>query len=1171
LISPFKKITGFFKEVWRRNVLHIAIPYGVVSWVLLQIADVVLEAFDPPAWVFKTLLYGLIAGFPVAVILAWIFDYTPKGIVRTSEEDQLLAAAQDKAKSAEPAEPEPAPAIALELGKSERRRVTMLHCTVRVDSLEDDEVDPEDLANLLKGIEQTSSAIVEQYEGYRLPGNPEEISVVFGYPHAHDDDARRAVAAGLAVLEKLGTMSFAAVDEGEVSVSAHAAAHSGLVVVNDSMDDGSGISIIGRVPRITSWLETLAPENALVVSQITHKLISSRFKSVDLGPRESLQLGGKFSVYRIDGALEPGEQSPSQSQSSSQLVGRDHELHLLEDRWENVVEGEGQFVLMKGEAGIGKSSIVRAFTGYVNQTDNVRLVPWYCSPYEQSSEFYPVIQSLQARIFNFQEKDSDERKLKKIEAALLAYSIDSAVGMPLLANLLSLNLPADSPYQLSGATPQVLRKRTMELLIDILHSMATREPLLVTVEGLHCADPSTQEVLKMILEQGSIPGMFLLMTARLGYKGDCSNRPTVMEFDLHRLSRRDAAQVARKAAGDKQLPEALIDRIVEETDGIPMYIAELTHALLNSDAWHSGQSLSGNELADVHIPATLQESLAARLDKLGSAKTLLQVCSLLGREFSYKLLLAVSETDNEKALKKELARIVDADLLYKRSSGSELTYKFKHSLIQEAAFQSLLKSTRKILHKRIAEAKESQFPEVIAQRPQKLAYHFAAGGMPEKAIKYWTIAGRRSVMRSANLEAIEQAKAGLALVEKLPASDARNVMEVPLQSILGSALLSSKGYTAPEVRDVFTRARELCEQIGTNEHLFQVLVGLWMYYEVSAQYSDALDIGTQLVRIASASGDEGQLVQAHYARGFTQFYRGEFEVAREQFETAMSFEVDGGDFSSQSASGDDTRTHVRCMLAHVCWHLGLPKTSLRYVKEATELAHKVEQPYAITFVSFFNAWCHQLRSEPNEASSFADECVRLAEENGYGFFVPLGRYIQAWVEYPSLETEPVVEDAVICDKMITLLEASLGSGVGTGVTYLVFQLAAELVNMRLYDEALQRLEQGWQHVEKFGERFLESEYFRLKGRVYVAQFGKTGDMANLDEAIDNLTTALSRAKMRNGKGLALRAAIDLAGAQLQRGDRETALETLEGVMNSFEEFDDSGDCIRALELRKKLK
>jgi tetratricopeptide (TPR) repeat protein/class 3 adenylate cyclase len=1168
LITPVKKVADFTKEVWRRRVFHIAIPYGVVSWVLLQVADVVLPAFDPPAWVFKALLFTLAAGFPVAVIIAWIFDYGPKGIVRTSVQDLLKA---DKDDPEGKAQPKPAPAIALELGKSERRRVTMLHCAVRVNSLDDDELDLEDLATLLKGIEQISNAIVEQYEGFRLPGNPEEVSIVFGYPHAHDDDARRAVAAGVALLERIETMSFPGVSEGEVSVSTHAAAHSGLVVVDDSNADGTGISIVGRVPRITSWLETMAPDNALVVSQFTHRLISPYFKSIDLGSKESVQLGGSFNVFHIERALEPGDENPLEEHVSDMLVGRDHELRLLEDRWENVVEGDQQYVLMKGEAGIGKSSIVRAFRQYASQTANAWLVSWHCSPYEQNSEFHPVIQSLMSQFFEFKEQDSNDQKLEKIEEVLLTHSVDSEAAIPLLANLLSLDLPGDSRHQLSSATSQVLRNRTMELLVNLFRSLASQKPVLLMVESLHCSDPSTRELIKMILEHGSIPGMFLFMTSRPDYRPDWSNRSSVMEFDVQCLSRRSSGQMVKKIAGDRELPESLIKRIVDETDGIPMYILALTRALFESDEWQNDNEFSSRELASIHIPATLQESLAARLDKLGSAKTLLQVCSLLGREFSYKLLLAVSETDNEKALKEELNRVVDADMLFKRRTGSELTYTFRHILIQEAASQSLLKSTRKILHIRIAQAKETQFPETVAQRPQKLAYHFSEGGMNEKAIQYWTAAGRRSVMRSANREALEDARAGLKLIDKLPESNERNMMEIPLQSILGSALLGSQGYTAPEVKDVFTRARKLCEQIDNDEHLFQVLVGLWMYYEVSAEYTYALDIGSQLIRIANSTGNAGQLVQAHYSQGYTQFYRGEFEAAKEQFEQALSFEVKGGDFSSQSASGDDTRTHVRCMLAHAYWHLGMPKTASKFAREANKLAHELEQPYAITFISFFNGWFHQFRREPHQTIAYAEECVELAKENGYGFFIPLGNFLLAWAEIHSPEPESGSENQGQLEKMKTFLEISLGTGVGTGVSYLLFLFAEVLVELGRYDEALEQLEYGRKHVERVGERFLESEYYRLKGCVFLARYRDNKERLYLDGAIDHLTQALSRAKIKHDKGLALRAAIDLAHALSQRGDQDGAVDTIDSVLSTFEETDKSGDFIRARELRKKLQ
>jgi len=1174
LIKPFTKIVAFIKEVWRRNVFHIAIPYGVASWLLLQIADIVMPAFDIPEWVVKVLIIVLAAGFPVAVIIAWIFDIGPKGLVRTSEQDRLLDAAKALTDNSAPVpepepepEPEPAPAVELAVGSSERRRVTMLQCTVRVSSAADDEMDPEDLANLLKGINLVSLAITEQYGGFLVPGNPEDVCIVFGYPKSHGDDARRAVSAGLAMLEKIRNMPMPGTREGQLSVSTHAAAHSGLVVIDDATSDGGGVSIVGSVPGFTSWLETVAPENSLVVSQQTQRLIASYFNLIDLGARESAQQGGQFNVFQVQGSRRKRDAKPAAGTDSIKLIGRDNELQLLQDRWENVAEGEGEFVLMKGEAGIGKSTIVSAFIQGVRSTDDVWMVSWFCSPYEQNSEFHPVIQSLRHNFFEFEEGDSNARKLEKIEAFLSTNSIDPKTAIPLLANLLSLKLPDGNNYPVSSATSRVLRNRTMDLLIDIFQSAARKKPVLLTAESLHWADPSTQEILKMILDHGVIPGMFLLMTARLEFQPDWSNRSSIMEFDLHRLSRRASAQMVRKASGDRQLPEALVKRIVDETDGIPMYIEELTRSLLESDKWRDSSEMSEGEMAEMPIPATLQESLSERLDKLGSAKMLLQVCSLLGREFSYRLLLLVSRTSNEKALQEELDRIVHEGLLFKRLSGPELHYTFKHILIQEVASQSLLKSTKKVLHIRIAEALENEFPESVAHRPQQLAFHFSAGGMKEKAIRYWTAAGRRSVTRSANQEAIVQARAGLDLVAQLPQSSARDVLEAPLQAILGSALLASRGYTAPEVRDVFTRARDLCEQIDNNEHLFQVMVGLWMYYEVSALYEDALDIASQLVRIADASGDAGQQVQAHYVMGYTHFYHGQFEAAREQFEQAISFEVEGGDFSSQSASGDDTRTHVRCMLAHTCWHLGLPQTASRYAREASDLAKQVEQPYAVTFTGFFNAWCHQLRLEPDLARAYADECVSLAEENGYSFFVPLGRFILSWVDLQN----DGADRAAAVESMRKMMDISLGSGVGVGKSYLYFRLAEALIRQGQLDEAMAHLENGREHVEKVDERFLEPEYFRHRGRVSLARAGENVDDPHFNDAIDNLTAALSRAKLMKGKGLALRAATDLAEALSRRGDRESALQTIDDAISDMEEFDQSGDCIRAEELRQQLQ
>ena len=1161
-----KKVVHFFKEVWRRNVFHVAIPYGIGSWLIIQIADVILPAFDTPPWVFKGILITLAVGFPIAIIVAWVFDIGPKGIVRTSDQDGNLTASVE-----EELEPEPVPAMSLELGDSERRRVTMLNCVLHIDSLDEEEVDPEELAGLLSGLEKVSQAIAEQYEGYRLPGHPQEISIVFGYPHAHDDDARRAVAAGISALDRIREMAGPAISDGEITVSTHAAAHSGLVVFDDSMTAGEGTSIIGRVPGITTWLQTIAPDDTLVVSQHTHKLISSHFSSTDLGLHKHPQQGGEFEVYRIDTALKPEEESTGDAQKSASLVGREHELSLMEDRWQNVVEGDGQFALIKGEAGIGKSAVVRAFLNHVKQTPQTWVLSWYCSPYEQHSEFYPIIQYMKTGGFRFEQQDSEERKLEKMVDVLSLHELDLEEAIPLFANLLSVKLPADCGYQLSSATSEVLRTQTMELMITIIRKAATRMPVFLMVDGIHWIDPSTLEILEMILNHGSVPGVFLLMTSRPELPDSWSNRSYVMEFDLHHLSRRASREIVIKTAADAELPEALIKRIVDETDGIPMFIEELTLALLESDAWRDSKELSGHELANIHIPATLQESLSARVDQLGSAKSLLQVCSMLGRDFSYRLLLTVSESANETALLEELDRIVKAEFLFKRGTGAEARYAFKHFLIQETAYQSLLKSTRKKLHLRIAEILEGEFPNTVKQNPQQLAKHFGMGGDLEKAIEYWTAASRRCVLRSANMEAIEQARTGLSLVNKLPESNSRNEMEVPLQSALGSALLASQGYTAKEVGKVFTRARVLAEQIDNPEQMFQVFVGLWMYDVIKAQYGQALEIASHLVRIAEAGDNAGQQVQANYSIGYTMFYHGEFQAAREAFEKAISSEVEGCDYSSMSASKDDTRTHVRCVLALVCWHLGYPETALRHAQDASDLANKLAQPYAITFVAFMTAWFHQRRQEPGPAAVCANECVTLAEKNGYRFFIPLGRFIQAWADNRPHEPGSTAENDSGAKTMKALIEICINAGQGLGMTYMMFQLAEEFLELGMYSKSLEQLERGLEHAEKVGELFLEPEYYRLRGCLYLASYESGKAPADLDEAIDFLTNALSRAKIKQTKALQLRAATDLAVALSHKGENKLAAETLEDVISGFEEFDNSGDCVRAKEVLKKIK
>jgi len=1161
-----KKVSDFFKEVWRRNVFQIAIPYGVVSWVLIQIADTVLPAFDIPNWVFRAIIIVLAAGFPVAIIVAWVFDITPGGLVKTDEQDSLPGELEEDVEAEEPA-----PALSLSLGRSERRRVTMLKCLFSPESVDDDEIDPEDMTLMLTGIEAVSQDIVAQFDGFRLPSHPEELSIIFGYPNANEDDARRAVAAGLALLDRIREVSFPGLDIEEVTLTAHAAVYTGLVVLDDKAQETDGASIVGAVARTADHLLDIAPVGNLVIGEATFALVSNHFRTTDLGLHKLGKQATKLNVHRIDGALKPGEETSETSGLSTQIIGRDHELQLLTDRWENVVEGDGQFVLLRGEAGIGKSALIRTFLNIVKQGDAAWLMTWFCSPYEKSSAFHPLIQFLRDFWFKFEEQDSNELKLQKIEERLTQQSMDLESAVPLMANLLSVRLADNDGYAMSEATSQVVRNRTMDLAINMIHAAAKDKPVLLLIDGLHWADPSTAEMLERMLDSGTVPGVFILMSARLDFRPDWRNRSNIMEFDLHRLARRASREMVISLASDTDLPDVLINRIVDETDGVPMFIEALTLAVLQSDVWRGHENLSGRELEKIRIPATLHESLAARIDKMDSAKTVLQLCSMLGRQFSYHLLLAVSASDNESALQSELSRLVEAELLFKRKTDTETAFTFKHFLVQETAYQSLLKSTRKSLHVQIGEILEGQFPEIARQRPQQLAHHFASGGHVDKAISYWTNASRRSFSRSANLEAIEQARAGLKLVSKLPESRQRDAQELPLQSVLGSALLASQGYTAPEVKTVFTRADALCKQVENTEHLFPVVVGLWMFYTIRGQYEDALETGAQLIAIAEDSGDVGQIVQAHYTNGSTRFYTGDFNEAKLSFEKAIAAEVEGSDYSSQSASADDTRTHVRCLLSHTCWHLGLPETASQYAQQASDLVQEASQSYATTFISFFNGWFHQLRKEPDRTAEYADECVRLAEENGYRFFIPLGRMLQAWVQGQLQKSASDDQETAVAEKMQSSLEICQAAGVGGGITYLMFSLAEELLASGKAEEALEELTKAWQHAQKVGEYFLEPEYFRMMAALSLHRFISSKDQADMDEASSFLTEAMSRARHRGNKALELRAATDFALLLSDQGESERAIEVLDPVVRSFQEFDQSGDCMRAAKIIKTLK
>jgi len=1141
------KLTSFFREVWRRHVLQVALPYCVGGWILIEVAELVLDAFESPRWILQSILIAFLVGLPIIIVLAWIFDFTPTGLVRTR------SAKEDKAGGAAVA---PAPAMAVSLGESERRQVTMLSGAFDFRAGQEDDEDPEFLRDAILALEGVFNDIATRYQGYRLRSTAEGLTLVFGYPNARDDDARRAVAAGLALLEAAQQLDEN--NDGIPDLAVQVGVHTGLVVIDESQKEQAAITIIGQVPRFVAWLQAIAPAGCVTISAQTRELVHRFHACESLGMHQSAQLNEPVEVFSI----KPGN-VPSPASENLQPVGRELELVQLQARWQHASDGDGQFVLIKGEPGIGKSSLVRAFVQGVSETASVWVLQVYCSPYEQNTSLYPVIQAVRGPVLGFEAGDSKAIKWKKLSSFTQQRCQDFELALPLLARLLSLPLP-DDIAPLSGS-PQHIRVQTLDLLIHIIRQQAERRPFLLIIEDLLWADPTTLEWVQMLVEEGPSHGVFLLLTARPQFSAEWTRRSWVLVMDLLPLASRAATDLLRQTAGDAELPLALVEYIVRETGGNPLYVHELTRAVLESGDWqHISVEDSDPDLSWMKIPATLKESLAARIDHLGPAKALLQLCSVLGREFDYEQLRAVSGTENEDALKRELNSIVQSELLFRRGNSSNPSYTFKHILIQETAYNSLLKSKRKELHLRAAHIIEKDYPEIAQTQPELLAWHFGEGGEPARAVAFWSQAARLSLQAFANLEAISQARDGLAVVSSLPASAERIAQEIPLQSMLGSGLLATRGYTAPEVREAFTRAHDLCEQAGDAPQLFQVVVGLWMYYQISANYQRALELSQTLARIADASGEPGKYLQAHYCRGYTLYYQAEYQSAREELELALQSEQEGIDYRAQSASGDDTRAHVRIVLAHLNWHLGHGRKAIALMDDALRLARAEGNPFGIAFVTFNAAWFHVMRHDTATALPLARAAVEMASANGYSFFRPLAEFMQAWSEGRERKASPLPLDEQTALQQQRFADQHQQTGAMLGISFQYFSIAADLVALGHSDQAEQKMVQAWTHVEQTGERFMAPEYHRLQGRICLLR-------EQVEAALDCFRAARDGARKTGSLALERRAAVDLADALTSAGQADEALQVLQDSLSRIAEPDDSTDSRVAEQLLKKLK
>jgi class 3 adenylate cyclase/predicted ATPase len=1040
--------------------------------------------------------------------------------------------------------------------EAERRQLTVLFCDLVDSTTLARQLDPEDYREVVRAYQATCTDVIQRFDGTIAQYLGDGLLVYFGYPQAHEDDAQRAVRAGLEILDALSPLKGRLAADKGMRLAVRLGIHTGLVVVGAMGTGGRQEQLaLGDTPNIAARLQGLAAPDTVVVSDATWRLVQGYFACDDLGPQPLKGVETPVRAYQVLGLS--GAQSRLDVVSPrglTPLVGREVEVALLRERWAQAQDGLGQVVLLSGEAGIGKSRLVLAMKEQVADAPHSR---WECrcSPYFQDSALYPLIE-LASRALQFGRDEAPEGKLQKLETALARYGLAQPDTVALWAALLS--VPLTEAYPPLHLTPQRQKQKTLDAIVALLLAQAAEQPVLFIVEDVHWVDPSTLEFLTLLIDLGPAARILTLLTCRPEFHAPWGVRPHLTPLTLTRLPRPQVPQMIVRITGGKALPPEVVDQIVAKTDGVPLFVEELTKMVLESGLLREGEEhyeLTG-PLPPLAIPATLHDSLMARLDRLATVKDVAQLGATIGRTFTYELLQAVSPLDTA-TLQQGLRQLVEAELVYQRGAPLQALYTFKHALIQDAAYQSLLRSTRQQYHQRIAQVLEGRFPETAETQPELLAHHYTEAGLSEAALLYWQRAGQRAMEHSANIEASSHFTAALALLKTLPETPERTTQELTLHIALAVPLIATKGYGAPEVAQAYSRAQELCQQVGENALQFSALRGVWNCHLMKAELQTAHALGKQLMRLARRGHDTALLVEVHRALGTTLLFLGELTSARTYLEQGIALYDPLQHRSLALRYGADSGIVCRLYLAWTLWVLGYPDQALLNIhdtlSQARELAHSFTQAFALNHA----AMIHMFRREKLVVQEQAEASMAFSTEQRVAQWLAQGTVLRGW----ALAAQGRGAEG------IAQIRAGIVAWRATGAELIqpwnLAQLAEAYQQAGRVTEGLHVIAEALTLVEKTQERWWEGELHRLKGELLLAH------IQDQREAEACFHHALTVARHQQAKSLELRAAMSLARQWQQQGKHIAARDLLASIYSWFSEGFDTADLQEARALLRR--